>query len=667
MSPVPIAITGSLCELCHQFIDNLFSFDFTRQAVYPARWLPVGSQWTPEKPWGDAFRHHETFGDLTNSAKMCELCNVLYVDLASLNKALHQGWLGLYPFWSSGHIGDNKLKGHFRAGFRDSLQNMPWGSNKIGSIPLHSFRICRREPLRKGEEVPWLDAYRRLPAVSTTLTPSHISRVAAKWRQECTEAHPNCVKSDLHNTLPTRVVDISDSETGRIRIYESKGEKMLYATLSHCWGGIIPSVTTMANLKIRTNGMDIDELPQNFKDAIEVTRAIGLRYLWIDALCIIQDSKLDWDQEAGRMYSVYAGASIVISVLDSAGSTNGFLTPNRAPLSLISDEYAVQKVYPDINECLTECPLNGRGWCMQERLLAKRVLHFGKEQMFWECLTDFKCEDGKNYTGESDGHFVAKFMKIRKQIGVCAAQGIELDWKAWYQLLEEYTTRKFTISTDKLPAVVGAAALFKSTKPTATYIAGLWREDIARGLLWCAHYYHAPGRKVWGISTTDEISELSKPPTKRAPSWSWAALDGALDFWALRIGGFAVEVLDVAIEAEKEAIYGYPDGIIKLRGRLAQMFYHPPQDNKHDVGVLTFEPTDSPNFHSGPINSCVMDLDRRSPRLCWALVMTESPNDKYLLVLHMRKDGSYRRVGMSTAHWREVDLSRFKTQEIHIT
>ncbi|KAI1805073.1 HET-domain-containing protein [Daldinia bambusicola] len=668
MSPVPITITGSLCELCHQFIGDLFSFDFTRQTVYPARWIPTGSGWTPEKAWGDAFHHHDTFEDLSNSAKTCHLCEVLYADLAPLDTALHQGWLGLYPFWTSGRIGENKFKGHFRAGFRDSLQDMPWGSSKIGSIPLHSFRVCRREPLGRGEEVPILDYYRKIPVVSPSITPSHISKVAARWRQECSETHTNCVKLDSANALPTRVVDISDSESGRIRIYESNGEKMPYVGLSHCWGGIIPSVTTTANLKARTtSGMNIDELPQNFRDAIQVTRALGMKYLWIDALCIIQDSKSDWDKEAKRMYSVYAGAAVTISVLDSAGSTEGFLKPTRAPLAVISAEYAVQKVYPDINEYLVQSPLNGRGWCMQERLLAKRVLHFGKEQMFWECLSGFRCEDGKSFSGDSDGHFVALFIKIRKRIGIAAARGIELDWKAWYQLLEEYTTRKFTIVADKLPAVVGAATLFKRTRRTATYIAGLWQEDIARGLLWCAHYYHVPGRKVWGISSTDQISELSKPPRKRAPSWSWASLDGALDFWALRIDGFVIEVLDVTMDAEKEATHGYPDGTLTLKGRIAPMFYHPPEDNKHDVGVLTFEQFETPGSHSEPLTRCVMDLDRRIPRGCWALVMTESPTDKYFLVLHKRDDGSYRRIGMGNAHWREVDPVRFQIEEIQIS
>ncbi|OTA99437.1 hypothetical protein M426DRAFT_29012, partial [Hypoxylon sp. CI-4A] len=287
-----------------------------------------------------------------------------------------------------------------------------------------------------------------------------------------------------------------------------------YTALSHCWGGVVPSVTLEANRATRTDAMSIDDLPQNFKDAIQVTRALGIRYLWIDALCIIQDSKPDWNREAGRMSSVYAGASVVISVLDAPATTAGFLKPNRVPLAVINNGYGIQKVFPDLNEYLQACSLVSRGWCMQERLLAPRLLHFGKEQIFWECLTEFKCEDGAKYTGESDGHVMAEFLRIRKHIGVSAAQGSEMEWKVWYQLLEEYTTRLFTISTDKLPAVAGVASLFKSTKPSATYVAGLWKEDIAKGILWCAHYYHLPGRKV--------------PPVKRAPSWSWASIDGQL-------------------------------------------------------------------------------------------------------------------------------------------
>lgn len=661
-------ITETLCELCHQFISNLFAFDFSRQETYPSRWQQVGREWTPEKPWGDVFHHHETFSDLSESAKTCELCYVLHADLASMDPTLHQGWLGLYPFWSSGRAGENKLKGHFRAAFREAVDRMPWGSSKIGSIPLHSFRVCRRGPLKEDEEVHWLDAYRRLPAVPTTLQSSDISRMVDNWQRKCSETHKNCPKGKSESELPTRVLDLGKGNGAPIRLYEPvEGEKGVYTSLSHCWGGTINSVTTVANKAARKDNINFDELPQNFKDGIHVTRALGIKYLWIDALCIIQDSREDWFREAAKMHSVYAGASVVISALDAPASTAGFLKPDRVPLAVLNDEYAVQKVFQELNDYLLECPLVGRGWCMQERLLANPILHIGKEQMFWECHTEFSCEDGRKYTGESDGHVMAEFMATRKRIGVAAAQGRELDFKTWYQLLEEYGTRSFTVSSDKLPALAGAAALFKSTKPAATYVAGLWKEDIARGLLWCAHYDHMPGRKVWGISSVDRISVLTRPPEERAPSWSWAALDGHIDFWALRTSGFVVEVLDVAMSAgENEITAAFPSGTVTLRGLATRMFYHAPEDPKYDVGTLTFKKVDSPEDNSAALSGCVMDIDRQTPRFCWVVLMSKSNGSWYLLVLGRRPDGKFRRIGMCTAHNVEVDPKRFETQDVQI-
>ncbi|KAI2603624.1 HET-domain-containing protein [Hypoxylon sp. NC1633] len=669
MTSEPADIAGTLCELCHQFASNLFAFGFVKPDTYPSRWLSAGSEWTPEKPWGDGYRHHDTLEDLSHSAKTCDLCNVFYADLASMDPALCQGWLGLYPFWSSSRMGENSLKGHFRAGFRESLSKMPWGSSKIGSIPLHSFKICRRGPRGLDEKVEWADAHRRFSAIPTTVRSPDISRAVSRWQRECLEAHEDCVKHQLHRELPTRVLDLGDGVSPRIRLYESNGEKAQYAALSHCWGGVIPSVTTESNRAARTNDMDPNDLPQNFKDAIYVARALGIRYLWIDALCILQDSKADWFREAGKMSSVYTGATLVISALDAEASTAGFLKPNRIPSATLNDKYAIQKVFPELNDYLQECALVRRGWCMQERLLANPILHIGKEQMFWECRSEFACEDGKTYTGMSDGHAMAGFMRIRKHIGVSADQGVELEWDAWYQLLEEYTTRQFTVSTDKLPALAGAATLFRSTRPAATYVAGLWKEDISRGLLWCAHYDHIPGRKVWGISSTDKISTLAKPPQKRGPSWSWAALDGQLDFWALRTRGFVVEVLDVAMSSgENELTEVSPYGSIKLRGLVAQMYYHaPPDEPGHEVGTLTFQQTDSLGDKSNSLNGCVLDLDRRSSRICWVLVMSQanSSTDWYLLVLDRHDDGRpYQRIGMCTAHYVKVNTSRFEMQDV---
>ncbi|KAI1086610.1 HET-domain-containing protein [Rostrohypoxylon terebratum] len=673
MSSKPISITGALCELCRQFISDLFSSNFTRQDTYPSRWRPEDEDYTPEKSWGDGFHHHETIAALAESARTCEICEVLHADLSPLDQALHQGWLGLYPFYTSSRIGPNRNKGVFRAGFRNSLVKMPLGSIDIGSIPLHSFQICRIGPLKVGEKVPYLDTYRRSPAVKPTLTPRDIAGKVANWQRECRDNHRNCGKEIPDHDLPTRVIDLGEegAPASHIRLYESHHEKAPYAALSHCWGGAIPSITLSSNKTARTHSLPIDSLPQNFKDAIEVTRALGIRYLWIDALCIIQDSKADWFREAGKMSSVYAGATIVLSALDSPASTAGFLKPDRVPLATVNAEYGVQKVLPGLNEYLEACPLVTRGWCMQERLLAPRILHFGREQLFWECRSLFRAEDGQEFTGDGGAHVTALFVRTRKRIGVASARGEQVDWKDWYQLLEEYTTRHFTVSTDKLPALAGAASLFRRANAKdgagATYIAGLWKEDLARGLLWCAHYYHGPGRKVWGISPTDRISQLSKPPEKRAPSWSWATLDGHLDFWALKIGGFVVEVLDVKMsKSENELTEAFPDGVVKLKGLVAQMFYHAPQESGYDVGTLAFRQPDSVSDASNTLNGCVMDLDRRTPRYCWVLLMAKSNNDWYLLVLHKVDDGSFRRIGMCTAKGVRVDPSRFETREVEI-
>ncbi|KAI1138470.1 HET-domain-containing protein [Hypoxylon sp. FL0543] len=649
MSQVRPTITGKLCELCYQFISHVFAFNFTRQDMYPTRWRPIDPVWDEDEneeliwpveiAWGDAFRHHETFEDLTQGAKTCELCNVLHADLASMDPSLRRGWLGLYPFWSIGRVAWNRAKGLFRAGFRESLSDMPWGSNNWG-YPLHTFRV------------PWLNAYRRLPAM------------VASWQQKCLDAHPNCAKGKTHGELPTRVIDIGEIETSHIRLYESKGKKAPYTALTHCWGGPIPSSTTEANVTERFRLVNIDDLPQNFRDAIEVTRILGIRYLWVDALCIIQDSKADWLCEAGKMSSVFAGATVVISALDATTSTTGFMKADRIPLAIINDEYAVQKMLPKINDYFLTCPLVRRGWCMQERLLAPRLLHFGKEQMFWECQTQLISEDGRRYSDELRTHVMAEFMKIRIRMGISVAEGSELEWRTWYQLLEEYTRRDFSVSTDKLPALAGAAALFKSTKPAATYVAGLWKEDLARGLLWAAHHVQIPGRTHWNLSPTSEIVELRKPPQRRAPSWSWAALDGQLDFYELTSESIVVEVLDVAMRVgENELTEACPDGAIKLRGLVARMFYHP---SANDIGSLTFQQHRTLEHKSHGMSGCIMDLDRRSPRYCWVMVIAQSIDDWLLLVLDKDDDGSYRRIGRGSVHDIELDAERFKTQIIEI-
>ncbi|KAJ1331176.1 HET domain-containing protein [Microdochium nivale] len=694
-----LEIKGKLCTLCHGFLEDLFTFNSRQSRDSTAsnsdhplhgRWTSFGSD--PEttrfmgSSWGTGYRHHESMAALKDSSSACDMCDVLYSDLSQLRNQvkaaeegeldLCEGWLGLYPWWEQGRVGENRRKGHFRAGFRKGLLGMRIGTDIIGSVPLHTFRVCHRVGENDNVDVHddtdiVLGSY-GTPAIPTTLAPVHISRQVAKWRQNCLDEHKDCAakyRVQKPPILPTRVLDLGTSATDDISIYEAHGSEVDdYAALSHCWGGDIPARTIMKNHGERLRGLHANDLPRNFRDAIWVTRALGIRYLWIDALCIIQDSSEDWSREARLMGSIYAGAKIVISALESPSSTTGFLHADRTPQAVINDRFAVQKTFGHVYDYLAACPLTTRAWCMQERLLAPTVLHIGRERMFWECQKHFSCEDGPVVDGQSTGNVMGKFIALRARL---SQEGDHSRWREWYELLEEYTTRNLTVESDKLPALAGAAALLQPPRissGSSTYLAGLWKEDLARGLLWGASYAHVSGRPVWGYQSADKCEELRHPRQEyRAPSWSWASLDGHIDHWALRIGNGEdwYEILEVAMEiGEGDPACAQPIGSIRIRGLLEQARYLPHPEGG-DVGSLEFASgitADGVDRCGG----CVLDLDRDSPRDCWALVASRSNSDRFMLILEDRGDGTFGRVGFCTAYGFEYGRDKFPTRDIVI-
>ncbi|KAH8202382.1 hypothetical protein TruAng_003455 [Truncatella angustata] len=652
---------GALCGICHKFTSDLFGFNFAEPPSLPLPWVPQDQQ--SRFGWGVGFRHHETLDDLLKSSQECEMCEVLYEDLAiGLDRELCRGWLGLYPWWSNRYIASGSKKGQFRAGFRNSLQDMPWGATQIGASPSHTFKVCRREIVPNSViESHELVVYEQALVTPTYISSGDIARKVERWTQNCAENHQACQKETGGTGLPTRVIDIGGPETSGHRLYESQGEKVPYIALSHCWGGAIPSRTIESNVAERCEAINIEELPKNFRDAIEVARALQIRYIWIDALCIIQDSTEDWFREAAKMASIYAGAAVVVSALDAASSTTGFLGKKRAPLAALNSQYCIQKVFPVFFDNFANRALNTRGWCMQERLLAPTVLHFGKEQMYWECATCCTYEDETAFHPRLSGNAVGIFQEARHRLLTRS----EYAWRDWYLLLEEYTMRHLTVASDKLPALAGAASMFQSRIPGATYLGGLWKEDLARGLLWGAHYNHVEGRKVWGYSSADECSALSEAQHKRAPSWSWAALDGRLDFWALRsnsLADFEIIEIEVAGNRENGLTQVNFEGTLKIRGSIAQMFYRP--NEGLDVGHLTFAELDSIEDKSTCLGGCVLDVNRQTARACWALIGIREDRTWYLLILERSGAGKYKRIGFCTAYYVEVDPARFAVEEI---
>jgi hypothetical protein len=357
---------------------------------------------------------------------------------------------------------------------------------------------------------------------------------AQGWISKCRNEHGSSCgahKDDL--PLPTRVIDVG-SRNDKTKLYISQGTKGDYIALSHCWGGPIATVLQTTNIKDFCQALPYDQLPLNFKDAINITRRLGIRYIWIDSLCIMQDSSDDWTIESTKMAAVYENAAATIAALCSPGSSHGILrtakqqsnSANAACIvgpggSALTFQTYMKDEDEDLRDLFDNAPLTSRGWCFQESVLSRRVLYYGNKQVYWECGEGFQAANGvpgPNLFPKSGAgvNTLAEFLLqdfSTSQIPFQGEMRRKLLWN-YYATVSSYSRRKLTFSTDKLPAFSGLA---QRLQPLIgyDYLAGLWAGDIRQGLLWGAY---------------EKGQSLEYVQPYRAPSWSWASRNGPIYF-----------------------------------------------------------------------------------------------------------------------------------------
>ncbi|CAN9196613.1 unnamed protein product [Alternaria alternata] len=226
------------------------------------------------------------------------------------------------------------------------------------------------------------------------------------WLKWCDTNH-DCNRQNVRpqGASPTRLIYIGHANAELLCLYlteEANGVK--YTALSHCWGSNPPSqgdpryCTTDGNLNARRNGFCLSELPKTFRDAVRVTGGLGIDYLWIDSLCIIQWNADDWKHEAGRMEDVFASAYCTIAATSAVDSKAGFLSRNTSNEYVRVQDAAGNQVcvcthMDDFENDVEQAGLNKRAWVMQERVLAKRTIHFSANQTYWECGEGVHCEN----------------------------------------------------------------------------------------------------------------------------------------------------------------------------------------------------------------------------------------------------------------------------------
>jgi hypothetical protein len=414
--------------------------------------------------------------------------------------------------------------------------------------------------------------YNSLEAPSSTES-SQFWDVAARWLGDCQENHPEC-RVLGHNLYPTRLLDIGEPSGNTVRVVVSAKELPTgaYATLSHRWGDATFIKLTKKSASDLMSGIALENLPLTFQHAVQVARYLKIRYIWIDSMCIFQDEddKSDWLHEAGLMDQVYSNSYLNISATASRDSSCGLfvtrdpssqLKPVRAMVRMPSaggDPSSDPRNFNMIDTRFFDrelkwAPLGRRGWVFQERFLSPRVLHFGSNQLIWECRKETLCERYPKTLPPSPKQH-KNFKRLARQGGT----GGE-----WFELVRTYSECQLTYASDKALAISGVAKKMQKIVGDE-YVAGLWRRNLVYQLPWVVF----TGQQADGSPST-------RPLPYRAPTWSWLSVDGIVLVDYSSQGSRHAEILEVDMEYQTAETIGLIlRGSITLRGRLQTLQLH---------------------------------------------------------------------------------------------
>ncbi|KAH7397108.1 heterokaryon incompatibility protein-domain-containing protein, partial [Pyrenochaeta sp. MPI-SDFR-AT-0127] len=296
-------------------------------------------------------------------------------------------------------------------------------------------------------------------------------------RLETLEELPN-----IQEEKPSRLLQINEDATS-IRLIDTCGNPFSYVALSYCWGKDDGGdwKTTTHTLRSHTqHGLASKYLPLTLQHSLTITRRLGFSYIWIDALCIIQDSSEDWAREATKMAGVYFGSVLTIAASAAHSWSDGCFNQHSTRIierGLYSDSWVVVESELSTGQSsrflVHDSPLAKRGWTFQEHRLPRRTLYYTAEQLFWECQHCRRSEDNFPIQQNLGKHPILDTKRL-------TSDGVATLW--YLGVVEDYSRRALTFSKDRLVAVsaLAKATYFRRPQP---YIAGLWRDSMMDGLM----------------------------------------------------------------------------------------------------------------------------------------------------------------------------------------
>ena len=382
-----------------------------------------------------------------------------------------------------------------------------------------------------------------------TLLSGDTAAMIKNWLFTCQHNHPNCLRPAFR---PQRLLHIGGGEIGHLTLQtcqEGSGPTTPeYAALSYMWGGPQRFLTTKETLQARMAEIDFEDLPGTLREAVSVCRAIGIQWLWVDALCIIQDDPQDKLEQVKAMGEVFRSATLTLIPAFSLGSDQGFLSDtfsnvaspfqrfrNKTSNGRQGSVYLIKKQLDT-----PRFPIETRGWTMQERLLSTRLLFFHPGRIDWVC------RESHLFAGSSSSHSVNlidesvtrcnrmsdKWSLNDPDINIDVKQQIE----RWYLISEAFSRRTLSDPLDRLPALAGVAKEFRQSFPgIGDYVAGLWTTNLAQQLLWKIGFDEQP---KWRLNKFI------------GPSWSWVSIEShfALLTFATSPAEIRLDILDHEIQ-----------------------------------------------------------------------------------------------------------------------
>ncbi|KAI1427701.1 heterokaryon incompatibility protein-domain-containing protein [Xylaria sp. FL1777] len=362
---------------------------------------------------------------------------------------------------------------------------------------------------------------------------------ARRWLKTCLTDHLCHVGRE--GFTPTRLLKI---ETGcqTLRLVEGPEipANVEYSTLSHCWGPVMPHQLTTKTIVAMKIAVPTSSLGKTFRDAARIALELGIHYIWIDCLCIVQDSDQDWAAESTQMHRIYGNSTCTIAAT-SASDSNGGCFQLRNPNALAAVRLEFKNFPPDAPSklYLTNAgvwwdrferePLNCRAWVVQERFLSPRVLHYDSDQIAWECNCLTACERFPNGMQT----LLAPHSRLFRREIDSSAQNLQEDtipgWALsdlWRPIIRTYTSTGITKPSDRLIAIHGVGLRIQEVCGW-TYVAGLFMKNMPSQLVWTPMHKSHPS--MIPSSSPTSIGQTSRPQVAIAPSWSWASLDGPIN------------------------------------------------------------------------------------------------------------------------------------------